>query len=48
MENIDRTFADAIKVTLPNGYKQKFWVDLTDQEAIKKCEFMQEIGVSSF
>lgn len=42
---VDRTFADTIKVTLPCGYTQKFWVDITDEEAIKRCEKMKKLGI---
>ena len=42
---IDRTYADTIKVTLPCGYTQKFWVDITDEEAIRRTKRMKKLGI---
>jgi hypothetical protein len=42
---VDRTYADTIKVILPDGYTQRFWVDITDQQAIEKCMKMKEQGI---
>jgi hypothetical protein len=42
---VDRTYADTIKVTLPCGYTQKFWVDIDDRQAIERCFKMKEEGI---
>jgi len=44
---IDRTYADDISVRLPCGYLQRFWVDITDTEAIARCEEMKRLKIES-
>lgn len=45
---IDRTYADCIDVTLECGYRQKFWVDLNDKDAIDRCKKMKELDIEPF
>jgi hypothetical protein len=45
---VDRTFADTIDVVLNDGYRQKFWVDLTDTEAIERCLKMRSEGIKPY
>lgn len=47
LATIDRTYADVIDVKLPCGYRQKFWVDFTDQQAYKQLLKMKEEGIES-
>lgn len=44
---IDRTFSDDIAVKLPCGYMQRFWHDLTDSEALRRCIKMKSLGIES-
>jgi hypothetical protein len=44
---IDRTYSDEIYVILPCGYSQRFWIDLTDEQAIKRCEHMKKLGIET-
>ena len=39
--------AKNVLVTLEDGYSQRFWVDLSEEEYIRRTKFMQGIGVSS-
>lgn len=45
---VDRTYANTIDVILPCGYRQKFWVDLTDQQAIERAQQMKDKGISPY
>lgn len=42
---VDRTFADTIKVVLPCRYRQRFWVYITDEEAIRRTFEMKDLGI---
>ncbi len=44
---IDKTYADEISVKLPCGYHQRFWMDYSDEEAVKVCEKMKADGIES-
>lgn len=42
---ISRTFNNEIYVQLLCKYSQRFWVDITDLEAIKRCEEMKKAKI---
>jgi len=44
---VDRTFADDISVKLPCGYKQRFWIDGSDESKILVTEYMKSCGIKS-
>lgn len=47
LATIDRTYADTIDVKLSCGYRQKFWVDFTDQQAYEQILKMKKEGIES-
>lgn len=44
---IDRSYADTIGVVLPCGYKQRFWMEFTDNQAIEQCKLMKRLGIET-
>jgi hypothetical protein len=39
---VSRFYADTIHVVLPCGYRQKFWHDLSDTQAIYRTAIMKK------
>lgn len=44
---IDRTFSDDISVKLSCGYCQRFWIGVSDTEAVSRIRSMKKSGITS-
>ena len=44
---INRMFTDDVSVKLVCGYKQRFWIDITDEDAISRCHKMKQLKINS-
>ena len=45
---INRECEGTIDTILPCGYRQKFWHELTDLEAVERCKLMKIKGIEPY